>query len=218
MPVPERSDGMERVVAAPENPSPNNQHTRHRACRGVGGRDGAEAGPSGVGLPRGAERRGLGPGGGAGGRRKTLHGNGLMAVAGGTARCAGGQAYSHPVSERVTAPRAVWPEGQRKSPSTAQPGMPQAAPRLAAAPARPAAPRVRASGLPVGGGPGRGPTGTGLRPPPLGPGGIAPYGALGAERKGGVRERPRGRDRTTARCVKPPERRRRDPVLTREMD
>ncbi len=29
-----------------------------------------------------------------------------MAVAGGTARCAGGQAYSHPVSERVTAPRA----------------------------------------------------------------------------------------------------------------
>ncbi len=31
------------------------------------------------------------------------------------------------------------------------------------------------------------------------------------ERKGGVRERPRGRDRATARCAKPPERRRRQP-------
>ncbi len=89
---------------------------------------------------------------------------------------------------------------EEKSPSTAQPGMPQAAQRLAAAPARPAASRVRASGLPVGRGIGRRPTGTGLRPPPLRPGGIAPYGALAADRKGGARERPRGRDRTTARA------------------
>ncbi len=94
-------------------------------------------------------------------QRTLRHPNGTRGI-GPAGRWAGGQAYSHTVSERVTAPRAVWPEGQRKSPSTAQPGMPQAAQRLAAAPARPAASRVRASGLPRGRGPGRGPTGTGL--------------------------------------------------------
>ncbi len=46
MPAPERSDGMKRVKVAPEDPWPNNRNTRHRACRGVDGRDGAEAGPS----------------------------------------------------------------------------------------------------------------------------------------------------------------------------
>ncbi len=102
---------------------------------------GVPGAPSAGDLAREGDRAGEG---------KTLHGNRLMAVAGGTVRWAGGQACSHPVSERVTAPRAVWPEGQRKSPSTAQPGMPQAAQRLAGAPARPAAHRVRASGRPVG--------------------------------------------------------------------
>ncbi len=96
MPVPERSDGMKRVDAALKNASPNNQHTRHRACRGVGGRAGAEVSANGLGRPRGAERRGLGPRGGRGGGRETLHGNGLMAVAGGTVRWVGGQGAGSP--------------------------------------------------------------------------------------------------------------------------
>ncbi len=37
MPVPERSDEMQRVDASPKNISPNNQNPRHRACRGAGG-------------------------------------------------------------------------------------------------------------------------------------------------------------------------------------
>ncbi len=68
--IPERSDGMKRVKAPPKNPLPNNQHTRNRACRGVDGRAGAEASASGMGRPRGAERRGLGPRGGRGGGGK----------------------------------------------------------------------------------------------------------------------------------------------------
>ncbi len=141
------------------------QRTRRRTARtrgtgpagGWAGRTGQRRGEAGWGVPGAPSAGDLAREGDRAGEGKTLHGNRLMAVAGGTVRWAGGQACSHPVSERVTAPRAVWPEGQRKSPSTAQPGMPQAAQRLAAAPARPPIPRVRSSGLPVGGGQGGGP-------------------------------------------------------------
>ncbi len=37
MPAPERSDGMKRVNVAPENPSPHNGNTRHRACEEANG-------------------------------------------------------------------------------------------------------------------------------------------------------------------------------------
>ncbi len=76
MPAPERSDGMERVNDPPENLQPNSRNTRNRTCRRVDGRVGAEARQSALGRPRRAERRGLGPRGGVGGRRVTLHGKG----------------------------------------------------------------------------------------------------------------------------------------------
>ncbi len=173
-----QSQSREPIATQPEHAEPS-LPGGGRACRGRGERKRPVASPGRRAQGTWSER-------GKGWGRKTLHGNGLMAVAGGTVRWAGGQACSRPVSERVTAPRAVWPEGQRtkakesdptltnpypslwrntghalwesrppsfglmrsvrfgKSPSTAQPGMPQAAQRPAAAPARPATPRVRA--------------------------------------------------------------------------
>ncbi len=209
---------MKRLNAAPENPPPNNQHTRNRACRGVDGRDGAEAGPSGLWRPRGAERRGLGPGGGKrGGRgnpaRKRAHGCGRGD------RKVGGRAglqpsrfrKGHGAEGRMARGATQVPEHGAAADATGR-----AAPRRhPGTPARPPGPRQRTT---RGEGDWAGTHGHRPATASTETGRDRAVRRPGGERKGGVRERPQGRDRTTARCVKPPERRRRDPVLTREID
>ncbi len=164
-----------------------------RAGRGRGGAKRTVASP-------GRRAQGTWPGRGkARGKGKPCTETGSWLWPGGPQGGRAGRPTAIPFSERITAPRAVWPEGQRtktngthqtdgwrsgfpwsmarippqrwvgvcqcrvaflrlsKSPSTALPEMPQAAQRLAAAPARPAAPGSAAADCPWGGGLGGGP-------------------------------------------------------------